>query len=291
MKFVKATEINKRIEKSADKQEQPNDFLNEVLSACKEQGVKDCLLVNQVQPSLSALSMHRLIYEFAQTGKDSANDFLEFASQKLKVENLEQIAKDTIDQFLNALWCEIHYGRITASKLYEAAQCNTAYGSLVKIILGARKVPDTKYMKRGRVLEPRVVKVVEKKIGDGIVKKSGIVLNQEFPIFGASADGVNKNYVLEVKCPSSEEARSRYLDGKNQPQIKFKLQILLQIMLYNKDYGYFCVAHHNFESNSQVEIVKVVRNDWLCLSYMKKARKFWCENIFPLLLKSVSGES
>lgn len=52
---------------------------------------------------------------------------------------------------------------MTASKLYELAKCRTAEGVLVENIIGAYKVKNTRYIKRGRNLE-KVKKSSRKKI-------------------------------------------------------------------------------------------------------------------------------
>ncbi|GBP79691.1 hypothetical protein EVAR_55827_1 [Eumeta japonica] len=65
---------------------------------------------------------------------------------------IEKVKEETIEQSKSNLWFELRYGRITASKAYEVSRCKTADGTLVSLILGG-KIPETKHMKRGRVLE------------------------------------------------------------------------------------------------------------------------------------------
>lgn len=50
----------------------------------------------------------------------------------------------------------MRYGRITASKVYEASKCNTTDCTLVKQILGISKIKLTKAMNRGIHLEEQV---------------------------------------------------------------------------------------------------------------------------------------
>ncbi|KAI8428453.1 hypothetical protein MSG28_007265 [Choristoneura fumiferana] len=83
-------------------------------------------------------------------------------------------------------------GRLTASKLYEAAHCKTD-GTLVRQILGGYKVPETKAIKRGKVLEKPVIEEIEKKLhikvesSGGMSKFSGGTV-YHFPLFrGARA--------------------------------------------------------------------------------------------------------
>lgn len=287
IKFVTARELNQR-NNDQGPQDVGSNFLNEVVALCRQEDDLDCILLNQFTPCASNLSMHKLIIEFCTCDKKTSDQFLSFLTHKLMTEDLDQIFIDTLNQYLDPLWIELHYCRISASKLFEAAQCKTLEGSLHKIILGAQKIPDNVFMKRGRDLEPLVLKVVQQLLGlRKSIEKAGFQLHSSFPIFGASADGVTRKFVFEVKCPSTKEATKRYLDENGQPQLKFRLQILLQIMLCNRESGYFCVAHHEFEKNSLVEIVHVPRDDKLVLTYMKKAENWWCASIFPKLIQSV----
>ncbi|CAG9793254.1 unnamed protein product [Diatraea saccharalis] len=96
------------------------------------------------------------------------------------------------------LWHELRYGRITASKAYDAAHCNTFDGTLTETILGASKLRDTEAMKRGRLLESQVLKEVEK-ICKIKINKCGLKLNTEYPIMGASPDGESSVYSIEIK--------------------------------------------------------------------------------------------
>ncbi|GBP19934.1 hypothetical protein EVAR_11324_1 [Eumeta japonica] len=73
---------------------------------------------------------------------------------------IEKVKEETIEQSKSNLWFELRYGRITASKAYEVSRCKTADGTLVSLILGG-KIPETKHMKRGRVLEDQVRRTVE----------------------------------------------------------------------------------------------------------------------------------
>ncbi|CAH0717717.1 unnamed protein product, partial [Brenthis ino] len=99
-----------------------------------------------------------LLSKFLQeaTHRGVTNLFLE--------ENIKIIEEHTVGQHKSRLWHELRYGRVTASKAYEVSKCLTSDGSLVAVIMGA-KTPDTKAMKRGRVLESKVRVTVEKKLG------------------------------------------------------------------------------------------------------------------------------
>lgn len=112
------------------------------------------------------------------------------------------------------MWHELWYGRITASKAYDFAHCNTLDGTLTKTILGARKLRDTEAMKRGRLLESQVLKEVEK-IRKIKISKCGLNIISTNPIIGASPDGENSVYSIEIKYPTSEKAMGRYVSSGN----------------------------------------------------------------------------
>ncbi|KAL4704353.1 hypothetical protein ACJJTC_010738 [Scirpophaga incertulas] len=76
-----------------------------------------------------------------------------------------EVEEKTRDQSENTLWHELRFARVTASKAYEISRCKTGDGALVSMILGS-KVPETPAMKRGRVLEQKVLRVVGKMLGN-----------------------------------------------------------------------------------------------------------------------------
>jgi len=65
-------------------------------------------------------------------------------------------------------------------------------------------------MKRGRFLEKDVIKIIEKKINKKLMKCDFIII-PDFPIFGASPDAIRDEFVLEVKCPSTEKSFGQYI--------------------------------------------------------------------------------
>uniref|UniRef100_A0A8D9E9N4 YqaJ viral recombinase domain-containing protein n=1 Tax=Cacopsylla melanoneura TaxID=428564 RepID=A0A8D9E9N4_9HEMI len=181
------------------------------------------------------------------------------------------------------LWRDMRYGRIKASKLYEASRCSTTEGSLVNVILGASKVKNNVAMERGIRLEKDVLKEVERKLRTKI-NRSGLILMPENPIFGASPDGISENAVFEVKCPVSEKSFKTYFnDDETMPADKYLAQIMLQMYMCNKDLGFFCVARPCFEKSKDILILKVVYNEAWLQSVMIKAKEFWISSLFPKL--------
>jgi hypothetical protein len=257
------------------------NFLNDVISTLTE---SDCMLLNQINPTVHPLSVHKIISSLKTNAFKTQNDFKSLLVRELKNHDLSEVCSNTSEQFKSELWCELRYARITASKLYETAQCHTAYGALTKKILGAKTFNDNKYMKRGRDLEPLVVEAVQAHLKVKI-HKCGLVLHEKYPLFGSSPDGISNEFVLEVKSPYTAISMKNYFDDKG-PKLKYRLQILLQILMSDKQYGIFCVAKEDFETSKKIKIMKVARDDALVLQYMSKAESFWMTNIFPKLLKN-----
>ncbi|XP_070168310.1 uncharacterized protein [Polyergus mexicanus] len=176
------------------------------------------------------------------------------------------------------LWFELRYGRITASILHEAANCNTEDGSLVQRITGASKVYDTKEMERGRCLEKEVLKKVEKIVGQKL-KNCGLFLMPNYPILGASPDAMGNDFIVEVKCPNSDKAISRF-PSKGKVASKCKAQINLQILATNTKKGLFCVADPDFENNRKVTTVWVDYDKDYTTAVTEQAISFWKKNIY-----------
>lgn len=67
-------------------------------------------------------------------------------------------------------------------------------------------------MTRGIELEDVVFNVLKKKFKN--IEKTGLMLSQEFPELGASADATNESAVFEIKCPSSLKTLDHYIGSK-----------------------------------------------------------------------------
>lgn len=205
--------------------------------------------------------------------------FEKFCLDEISIFDCNKAEERSRNQAKSYLWHSLRYGRVTASRLYEAAHCITDNGSLCESILGARKVKDTVAMRRGRNLEKEVLKEV---LGNENLS-CGIFILPELPFFGASPDAITDEFVVEVKCPMKEENVCKYLKngviGK-----KFEAQILLQMKLTGRKKGLFCVASPNFEENHHVDKVFVEYNENVLNDIMEQAKRFWLKNIYPILI-------
>lgn len=176
---------------------------------------------------------------------------------------------------------------MTASKIYEAARCKTARGTFVESVIGALKIPDTAPMKRGRVLEKKVLDVLQRQLKIKF-QNVGIKLCEEHVVLGASPDSVSEDYVVEVKCPTSYKTMVNYI-GDNIIKNKYKAQIQLQMYLFKKRKGIFCVADPEFEENQKLHILYEDLDVDFIEDIVNSAEIFWSQNIFPVLISSVKG--
>lgn len=172
--------------------------------------------------------------------------------------SLALIEKSTREQSKSSVWYELRYGRITASKAYEVSRCKTVDGSLVAAIMGA-KTPDTVAMKRGRILESSVRKAVENKLNKKI-KSCGLFVSREYPMIAASPDGMLKDALVEIKCPTSDKTKVTYVKNGVIAD-KYLAQVQLQMYTTGVKKCYFCVADVDFEKSKNVEIISILFNN------------------------------
>jgi hypothetical protein len=251
---------------------------------CQKRNIKNSLIIkyNTEMPRDQSMNMFDLILTFVE--KKVTHDFTNFKTflhETIDGNDIKSINEKTEGQNDCKFWHNIRQARLTASKLHEAAHCQTD-GSLVQQILGGYKVPETKQIQRGRKLEAEVLKVVEDKLCTNI-KKSGFVLING--LLGASPDGVAEAFVVEVKCPTTKKAVSTYIkDGKIQN--KFKTQIQCQMLACGKKKALFCVADPCFEVTRNVNLVWETFDGCYINNLVKHAEQFWETYIFPKLIKS-----
>ncbi|XP_037977958.2 uncharacterized protein LOC119691090 isoform X1 [Plutella xylostella] len=287
LKFIKAKDICNAPKKPklVSTETSQESFLTVVIKDSKEVGDTDNQLMKYFkEPSnCEKMSIHRLVSSVPKR-PENAQEFIEFCKLSMDIKACEDAAITTVAQSNCSLWHELRYARITASKAYEAAHCKTLHGSLMEAIMGASKLKDTDAMKRGRLLENEVIRAVEniKKIK---IYKCGILLNPLCPIMGASPDGENDLYSIEIKCPSSEKSISNYLGKNNEITGKCMAQVQIQMHFSKKAKALFCVAHYDFEKSKNVTIVEIDYDKQYCENVIEKCTRFWCDAIFPLLFK------
>lgn len=136
-------------------------------------------------------------------------------------------------------------------------------------------------MRRGLHLEASVIKRVED-IEKIIIKPCGFILSKDYPIFGASPDGITNDMIIEIKCPSKDKTIKNYVvDNTITP--RYFAQLQAQMHFANKAKGLFCVADPNFETNSVVNIYTVLYDESFCANLFKKCTEFWLKGIYPAI--------
>ncbi|XP_046753088.1 uncharacterized protein LOC124416208 [Diprion similis] len=211
--------------------------------------------------------------------------FLSFASNTMTVDQCIRARRETQTQSESKLWNELRYGRITASRIYEMAHCKTKNGSLVEQVIGSSKIRDTEAMERGRRLEKEVIKLLKEMLKTNI-EDCGLLVGARFPVIGASPDGVGDDFVVEIKCPMTRKAESRYIAANHQIAKKFLAQIQLQMFMKQVKKGFFCIANHDFETSHKIRLICVDYDEDFVLDLIEKAMAFWKENIYPLILRA-----
>lgn len=229
---------------------------------------------------ITAVSM----YHLNKNDRENPDKFLKTLSDMLTAEICLEIEEKTRGQSNNKFWYELRYGRITASTIFEARAGVKYNSNLFKRIMtrtGGASFTNAA-IERGKRLEPRVLKVVEKKL-DKTIKQCGLILNKNYPAFGASPDGIGDNFVVEIKCPTTSNAVKRYYNN-NKIANKCAEQLRLQMLMCEKDIGYFCVADPGFEHNQKVEVIEVKADAEKTGVLVEKVLAGWKTGIFPYLV-------
>lgn len=237
----------------------------------------------------SNLGLYQLMHNYVLCTKiedKNCAEFFKYCSSTMDFELCSKAVAETAGQSDSSLWFELRYGRITASKIYEATRCKKSDGVFVNQILGVSKFKPTAAMTRGITLEKKVIGVLEKEFK---IKFSyvGIKLSPKYAIFGASPDAICDEYVVEIKCPQSEKTVVNYLTKENKITSKYKAQVQLQMFLFERKKCLFCVAHPDFENNSKFYHVWEELDKEYITFLMDAAECFWRDNIFVHLYNSV----
>lgn len=257
-----------------------DDFLSTIIQQGVASGSKAQLILDS-QPCSTTyyLSLFHLSRSFVDNRKD-ADKFINHCTNEMEAAAITKAEQETRLQCESLLWFELRFARITASIIYDVAHCKTPDGSLVERIMGSRS-PDTPAMKRGRELESQVLKNVQTRIGCHI-SKCGLILRKDYPIFGATPDGITKTHVIEVKCPQKDSKFSNYYSN-GQIKNKYKAQIQLQMFFANRNKAFFCIAHADFETSKLVKIVEESFDVKILTPLIQKSTAFWKLYIYPKL--------
>ncbi|KAI5646809.1 yqaJ-like viral recombinase domain-containing protein [Phthorimaea operculella] len=244
--------------KQAPQCEVNTSVFTEFIQEAKKRKISNCELL-KYQPdfkhsNVRQFSFHHFLMQASDELKTDVDKALASLTESLTDNVLAEIETATKSQYKNPLWHELRYAWITASKVFDVSRCRTSDGSLVAAIMGA-KTPDTQAMERGRRLEASVIKTVQNLLKKK-VKPCGLFLSAQYPMIAATPDGICKDAVIEVKCPTNDRTKTNYLSNGNITK-KYKAQIQLQMFVTKMKKGYFCVAHPDFENSKRVDIIVV----------------------------------
>lgn len=152
------------------------------------------------------IGIDRLLQSFFKehTGVQTSEEFMQFCKIKMTSDVCKLTEKQTLSQARSLIWHAMRFERVTASKAYNVATAaiHSNSSTLVMSVTGATKIKDTAAMK-GRELEHKSLK--EQRKHAGYIEPTGIILDGEFPVMGASPDGITGDgmAVDEVKCPTN----------------------------------------------------------------------------------------
>ncbi|KAG4071100.1 hypothetical protein HA402_013414 [Bradysia odoriphaga] len=210
----------------SDSEEEDSDgFISSFAAESEKLKVTDCHFLlhynfKKFSSPFLKLSLHHCVFDYmVSKASHSPSDFISFCKERMSQSLIEKIAAETKGQYKSA-----------------------GNGSTIDKLFG-KKILDTKYMKRGRLLEAQVKLALEKKLGQKIAD-SGLWLKSDLPIFGASPDGFGprKEYCVEIKCPATEDSYKTYArNGLCLPQsgTKHFIFILFIVTIRNKIFQLF----------------------------------------------------
>jgi hypothetical protein len=221
----------------------------------------------------------------------NVDSFLLFMKSKFTPAISQKIASITENQSTSQEWYQYRSCRITASKIYEAAHCNTVNDSLVDSIMYGKVFNPTAAKTRGIKLKKDVLTVLKKTYGT--IDNSGIQILVNNPLFGASPDGINSEFIFEIKCLSKKSTVEKYIkDGRMKP--KYLAQVSLLMKIANRKRAVFCIADSQFENNNRITNYHISLNEVYVQALMAKAELFWKKNVYskipiPFNLESLSN--
>jgi hypothetical protein len=239
-------------------------------------------IIKHYQPKPDLIGIDGLMQDYSALNQaHDAAGFIAFAKGRINPVECISIARNTVLQSKSKVWEKMRYGRVTASKFWEVAHCNTVDGMLVEGMLGGLSFKPTVFTKRGLNLEKQVFAKLKTSYPE--IQEIGVIINNAYPIYAASPDGINKDFIFEIKCPAKTSTVKNYLKDDGSIANKFKAQMNLQMLLSGRKKGIFCVADVKFEENNETTEVEIDLDEKFCAALMLRSGKFWKNCIFPKL--------
>ncbi|KAI4455472.1 hypothetical protein MML48_9g00002312 [Holotrichia oblita] len=288
IRYLKAVEFGtSRKSKSSNKS--GKSFFDDVVQELKRKKVNAQIIKHTEEHEILQSqigSIHTAVMTFSRSGECDFKQFKQFFKKLCNAEVCSKIEQLTRSQYKSELWHEMRYGRVTASKAYDVLHCKTD-GSLVELILGAYKVPDTKAIRRGKYLEPKVISKLQQQLSLPL-RNCGLTICEKYPFVSATPDAIGKDLVVEIKCPFSEKTMKNYLTTDKKITPRYKAQIQLQMYASKKAKGFFCVADLSFEDNRKINVSEIAFDEVYVAHMLAKIELFWREYIFSKVFSSVN---
>ena len=223
----------------------------------------------------------------------------------------QAVEKATKTQYKSKLWFKYRAGRITASRL--KAVCHTDARNPSKALVKSICYPEafqftSKQTAWGCKHEKAAKEAYEKKMKDThtefLVNDSGLVINPQWPCFGASPDGMVSckccgKGVLEIKCPycyRNEAIEVAAADKKFclktnsdgllciDPEHSYYYQIQCQLFVCDLEYCDFCVCTFTSKEAPDLHIQRIKKDQEFWDTCKSTAMEFFKTCILPELL-------
>lgn len=179
---------------------------------------------------------------------------------KFKEEDIQTIEMATKNQSSSTWWFQFRAGRITASNLKSV--CRTSIKRPARTVVSKICYPElTKFSSKATEYGKRNEDIAFSQYNDEMVlvhdnfvlQKSGLHLNNNYPGFGASPDGVSVcdchgKIVLEIKCPYSGR------NGSIEDVLALKDPYIKQITNESNEQEYIMVEKHAYYYQVQMLI-------------------------------------
>ena len=110
----------------------------------------------------------------------------------------------------------------------------------------------------------------------------------EYPVLGACPDGIGDDFIVEIKCPSTENGFNNFLPNNKIGKAAFA-QMQLQMFTTRKGKGLFCVAHPDYEVTEKITTKFVEYDEKYTIELIDCCSQFWKKNIFPGLVASLKN--
>lgn len=168
----------------------------------------------------------------------------------------------------SAEWLEARVGKYTGSNAYKLLSSfgATAYAQAIH-----DSFEGNFYTKRGHLLEDEAIELYEA-IYKTSVERPGFITNDDFPTCLYSPDGIDGDYLLEVKC-FNKDKHTRIYNGDI--PLPIKAQIHFGLLITGKKKGILIIYNPEFtrgdnpEPRKAFKCIAISRNPMIAANFKK----------------------